>query len=88
MKSTPRFSNDSTGLYNLLIKATVAVIVPTEIEAPTANSNLVYNETEQTGVNDGTGYTLAENKKTDAGTYQRTSWIYDQSDANGVLWHM
>ena len=41
----------------------------TAIEIPKANTNLVYTGNPQTGVNEGTGYTLTDNTATDAGTY-------------------
>ena len=39
------------------------------IEIPKANTNLVYNKKLQTGVNEGTGYTITDNTGTNAGTY-------------------
>ena len=39
------------------------------IDIPTANTNLVYNGNPQTGVNEGTGYTLTDNTATNAGTH-------------------
>ena len=39
------------------------------IDIPTANTNLVYTGNPQTGVNEGTGYTLTDNTATNAGTY-------------------
>lgn len=39
------------------------------IEIPKANTNLVYTGNPQTGVNEGTGYTLTDNTATNAGTY-------------------
>ena len=39
------------------------------IEVPKANTNLVYTGNPQTGVNEGTGYTLTDNTATNAGTY-------------------
>ncbi len=39
------------------------------IDIPKANTNLVYNGNPQTGVNEGTGYTLTGNTATNAGTY-------------------
>ena len=41
----------------------------TAIEIPKANTNLVYNGNPQTGVNEGIGYTITGNTKTNAGTY-------------------
>ena len=39
------------------------------IDIPKANTNLTYNGNPQTGVNEGTGYTLTDNTATNAGTY-------------------
>ena len=39
------------------------------IDIPKANQNLVYTGSTQTGVNEGTGYTLTNNTGTNAGTY-------------------
>ena len=39
------------------------------IDIPKANTNLVYNGNPQTGVNEGIGYTITGNTKTNAGTY-------------------
>ncbi len=39
------------------------------VDIPKANINLIYNATEQTGVNEGTGYTITGNTATNAGAY-------------------
>ena len=55
------------------------------IEIPKANTNLVYNGNPQTGVNEGTGYTLTGNTATDAGTYKAKATLkagYKWSDGS------
>ena len=67
---------------------------PTEIAVPTAESNLVYNGTEQTGVAAGTGYTLTGvTAATDAGEYTATAtpvsgyaWVGGSTDATNITW--
>lgn len=54
---------------------------PTAITVPTAVSNLVYNGTQQTGVAEGTGYTLTGNTAIDAGNYTATATL-----ADGYVW--
>ena len=54
----------------------------TPVVAPTAKTELVYNEQEQTGVEAGTGYTLTgTTKATAAGTYTATATLKD-----GYIW--
>ena len=52
----------------------------TKIAVPVAEENLVYNGTSQTGVADGTGYTLSGNAATAAGDYTATA-VLDQGYA-------
>ncbi len=67
---------------------------PTQIAVPTAESNLVYNGTEQTGVAAGTGYTLTGvTAATDAGEYTATAtpvsgyaWVGGSTDATNIIW--
>ena len=54
---------------------------PTEIDVPTAVSDLVYDGTVLTGVAEGTGYTLSGNTATDAGNYTATATL-----ADGYVW--
>ena len=48
-----------------------------EIEVPTAAEDLEYDGTEQTGVAEGEGYTLANNTAKDAGDYTATATLKD-----------
>ena len=59
---------------------------------PTALANLTYDGTEQTGVAEGTGYTIAGNKATNAGEYTATltlaenyKWSDDTADATKTV---
>ena len=52
---------------NVMVEDNIAPSTP--IDVPVANTNLIYNTTEQTGVNEGTGYTITGNTATNAGTY-------------------
>lgn len=54
---------------------------PTSVEVPTAETGLVYDGTEKTGVVAGTGYTLTGNTATDAGNYTATATLED-----GYVW--
>ena len=66
------------------------------VEVPTAVTGLVYNGTEQTGVNGGEGYTLSgTTKATDAGSYtatatlkdtKNTCWSDGTTDAKTIEW--
>lgn len=47
------------------------------VEVPTAVDDLVYDGTEQTGVEEGEGYTLEDNTATDAGSYTATATLKD-----------
>ena len=51
------------------------------VEVPTAVDGLVYDGTEQTGVEEGEGYTLEDNTATDAGSYTATATL-----ADGYIW--
>ena len=67
---------------------------PTEIDVPTAASNLVYDGTEQTGVAAGTGYTLTGvTAATNAGEYTATAtleegyvWSDTTTEAKSINW--
>lgn len=49
-----------------------------KVEIPVANEGLIYNGSEQTGVEAGEGYTLSDNAKaTEAGTYTVTATLED-----------
>ena len=65
----------------------------TAIEIPKANTNLTYNGNPQTGVNEGTGYTLTGNTATDAGTYTAKAtlkagykWRDGSTDVKEISW--
>ena len=51
------------------------------VAIPTAKEGLKYNSTEQTGVAEGEGYTLTDNKATNAGNYTATATLKD-----GYVW--
>ena len=55
--------------------------VLTPVDAPAATTGLVYNGTEQIGVAEATGYTVANGKATDAGSYTATAML-----AEGYKW--
>ena len=64
-----------------------------EVEAPVANTGLIYDGTEKIGVNEGTGYTLSGYKNTDAGNYTAQAtlavgyvWSDGTSDAKEIAW--
>ena len=54
---------------------------PTTIPIPQGNSNLTWTGEVQTGVKEGTGYTLTDHTGTDAGDYEATATLKD-----GYLW--
>ncbi|MBQ6338655.1 MAG: InlB B-repeat-containing protein, partial [Kiritimatiellae bacterium] len=71
----------------------VAESAATAVDVPTAVSGLVYDGTEKTGVEAGTGYTLSGNTATAAGSYTATAtleegyvWSDDSSDAKEISW--
>ena len=51
------------------------------VDIPVAKTGLKYNSTEQTGVEEGEGYTLTGNKATDAGNYTATATL-----KSGYVW--
>ncbi len=57
-----------------------------KIPRPIANTNLIYNGQEQVGVPSGSGYTLSEYQKTQAGKYRATAVLADgfQWDDGGM----
>lgn len=64
-----------------------------KVDAPTAVSGLVYNGKAQTGVPAGTGYTLTDYKKTNAGSYTAVatprpgfSWSDGSTSAKSISW--
>ena len=70
----------------------------TSIDVPTANTGLVYDGTEKTGVNEGTGYTLSGTyKATDVGTTDYTAtatlsssykWKDGTTEAKTINWNI
>ena len=68
-------------------------IQPKKVARPEAKDDLVYNGSEQTGVEEGEGYTLTGNKGTDAGNYEATAslkpnyaWEDGDDDDATVRW--
>lgn len=68
---------------------------PTQIEVPTAKTDLTYNGAEQTGVASGEGYTLTGNTATSAGSYTATAtledgytWSDGGTDAKTISWNI
>ena len=63
------------------------------IAVPEAVTGLVYDGTEQTGVEAGTGYTLSDNTATNAGEYTATAtladgyvWADESKEAKSITW--
>ncbi len=66
---------------------------PVSIPVPTANAGLKWTGAEQTGVNEGTGYTLSGHRETNAGSYTATATLepnYQWNDGTDapktILW--
>lgn len=62
---------------NLTASFTLTVGDVTAVPIPQANPGLVWTGAEQTGVNEGTGYTLTGHKATDAGDYTAIATLAD-----------
>lgn len=62
---------------NLTASFTLTVGNVTAVPIPQANPGLVWTGAEQTGVNEGTGYTLTGHKATDAGDYTAIATLAD-----------
>ena len=65
----------------------------TPVAVPTAVTGLVYDGTEKTGVEDGTGYSLTGNTGTNAGEYTATAtlddgyvWADESKEAKSITW--
>ncbi len=81
----------NVGIYTLYYKVNAAYhneasgstpfeVISSDVAVPTANSGLVYNGSVQTGVNEGTGYTISGNTATNAGTYHATASLADSTN--------
>ena len=65
----------------------------TSVDIPTAKTGLIYTGEEQTGVADGTGYTVTNGKAVNAGNYTATvtladgyKWSDETTEDKNVLW--
>ena len=69
--------------YDLVFTEGVTIKVKSYIavDVPTAKGPFTYDGTEKTGVEEGTGYTLTDNAKTDAGDYTAVAVL-----ADGYCW--
>ena len=78
--------------YTVSVQSGTFSITAATATIPTAAANLVYDGTEQTGVAEGTGYTIVGNKATNAGDYTATltlaanyKWSDDTTDATKTI---
>ena len=81
----------NTNTYKVTVTREASPLTPVNI--PTANTNLVYNENPQIGVNEGTGYKLTDNTATNAGTYTAKAtlepgykWSDGSTEVKEITW--
>lgn len=77
---TGTFTPNDTKNYRAVAFETTVVINRKEIAVPTANTGLVFNFSEQTGVASGEGYTLSGEKATQPGDYVATAALTDKAN--------
>ena len=95
--ATIKVSGSSVTEQSFTVKFTVTA-APISIAIPTAITGLIYDGTEQIGVNEGTGYTLSGTyKATDVGTTDYTAaatldsgykWNDGTTDAKTITWNI
>ena len=85
-------NKDVTANYDISYANGMLTVTAATATIPTALANLTYDGTEQTGVAEGTGYTIADNKATNAGEYTATltlaanyKWSDDTTDATKTV---
>ncbi|MBQ1390722.1 MAG: cell wall-binding repeat-containing protein [Firmicutes bacterium] len=89
-KVTVKMKGNYTGSKSVSFK-----IVPAKVTLPVAKTGLTYNGAKQTGVAEGTGYTVTGGARTDAGTYTAKAilkdtknyvWSDGKTTAKSVKW--
>ncbi|MBP5291373.1 MAG: hypothetical protein J6Y90_01985, partial [Lachnospiraceae bacterium] len=81
------------GFGNLTGTVSATYTISTDVTPPTAKTDLYYTGKEQTGVEPGKGYTIKDNKGTDAGNYKATAtldpgytWTDGSTDDKEISW--
>ena len=89
LNSSGKYTDEKGNEYTLVSGTKVKVAVPTAV------SGLVYNGKVKTGVAAGTGYTLTDNKKTNAGSYTAVAtlrpgftWSDGSTSSKSISWNI
>jgi hypothetical protein len=92
-KDIGTYAVKAEGKGNFTGVVTAMYKISTEVTPPTAKTDLYYTGKEQTGVEPGKGYSIKDNKGTDAGSYKATAtldkgyvWTDGTSDDKEISW--
>lgn len=92
-KDIGTYAVKAEGKGNFTGVVTAIYTISDEVTPPTAKTDLYYTGKEQTGVEPGKGYTIKDNKGTDAGNYKATAtldpgyvWTDGTTDVKEISW--